>query len=89
MLTGTAQGQPLTKSMAEASALPQLQQIGVNPNAPNNAQQAGPQPTTLQTTGTAPAQQPGGLPGFPAQGPALPNNNLLWVNVGGNGQKSG
>ena len=81
-----AQGQTLTKSLAESSQLPQLQQIGVNPNTPSNA---GPQPTSLQTTGaqTQPGQGP--LPGFPAQGPALPNNNLLWVNVGGNGQKSG
>lgn len=84
------QGQPLTKSLSEASALPQLQQIGVNPNSPNSA---GPQATSLQTAATSSAGQPGAaggsLPGFPAQGPSLPNNNLLWVNVGGNGQKSG
>ena len=80
------QGQALTKSLAEASQLPQLQQIGVNPNTPSNA---GSQPTTLQASGNQAQPGQGPLPSFPAQGPALPNSNLLWVNVGGNGQKSG
>ena len=85
------QGQPLTKSLAGASSLPELQQIGANTgsNAGSGASNTAPQPTRLQSMATAPAQQPGppGLPGFPAQGPAMPNNNLMWVNVGG--QKSG
>ena len=84
------QGQPLTQSMASSSALPELQTISANSAAANSgAGNAGAHPTTLQSTASAPAQQPGPLPGFPAQGPALPSGNLMWVNVGGNGQKSG
>ncbi len=88
------QGQPLTKTLAGASALPELQQIGANTSNNKGGSSAGSaaqqqQPTRLQATGSAPAQQPGpgALPGFPAQGPALPQGNLMWVNVGG--QKSG
>lgn len=83
------QGQPLTKTLAGASSLPELQVIGANTGNNNGGSAAQQQPTRLQATGSAPAQQPGpgALPGFPAQGPALPQGNLMWVNVGG--QKSG
>lgn len=75
------QGVPLTQAVAQQSALPQLQVIGGAPAArPNNnlpAQPAGP-------------AQPG-LPGFPAapgSSAALPNNNLVWVGLGGSGKQN-
>ncbi len=80
------QGVPLTQALAQNSALPQLQVIGGAPalQQPANLQQ--------QPNNNIAATQPGaaaGLPGFPpAQQSAIPNNNLVWVGLGGNGKQT-
>ncbi|BDA49256.1 hypothetical protein COCOBI_13-3670 [Coccomyxa sp. Obi] len=79
--TLTNQGVPLTQALAQNSALPQLQVIGGAPalqQQPNN---------NIAATQPA-AGQPSGLPGFPpAAQNAVPNNNLVWVGLGGNGKQ--